>query len=126
MVSNGEAGWKFHKSESAYGIVDLREHFRPQDSEYTIAYAYTKIKMRDDADVFMDIRCDDDIVLWVNNQLVFAGGAAKHNFNLRLDVALNKGENSILAKILNKPHAFNFSLRIVSGDGQPHDAVVWQ
>jgi hypothetical protein len=43
-----------------------------------------------------------------------------------LSVRLDKGENSILAKILNKPHAFNFSLRIVSENGQPHDAVVWE
>ncbi len=124
-VRSGEAGWRFHQSESPYGIVDLRAHFRPEDSEYTLAYAYTKVKVRGDADVFLDVRCDDDIVLWVNNQLLFAGGAGKYSFNLHLSVRLNDGENSILTKILNKPHGFNFSLRIVSEDGQPHNAVVW-
>jgi hypothetical protein len=125
-VRGGEAGWRFHRSESPYGIVDLREHFRPQDTEYTVAYAYTKIKVHRDAGVFLDVRCDDDIVLWVNDQLVFAGGAANSNFNLHLGVHLYNGENSILAKILNKPHAFNFSVRIVSEDGKHHDAVVWE
>jgi hypothetical protein len=125
-VRAGQAGWRFHQSESPYGIIDLRKHFHPEDTEYTVAYAYTKINMRGAADVFLDVRCDDDIVLWVNNQLVFAGAAVKHNFNLHLSVRLDDGVNSILAKILNKPHAFNFSLRIVSKDGQPHNAVVWE
>ncbi len=124
-VRGGEAGWRYHQSESAYGNVDLREHFRPQDSEYAVAYAYTSVKMHRDADVSMDVRCDDDIVLWVNERLVFPGEASKHGFNLHLNVRLNEGENSIFAKILNKPHGFNFSVRFVSEDGRPHDAVVW-
>jgi hypothetical protein len=125
-VRGGEAVWWWHQSESAYGVVDLREHFRPEDTEYTVAYAYTTIKMREDAEVFMDIRCDDDIVVWVNNQLAFGGGAGNHNFNLHLSQSLQRGENRILTKILNKPHAFNFSLRIISEDGQPHPAVEWE
>ena len=50
-----------------------------------------------------------------------ASTASTSTSNVRLD----EGENSILAKILNRPHAFNCSLRIVSEDGQPHNAVVW-
>jgi hypothetical protein len=126
QVRGGEAGWRTHKSESAYGIVDLREYFRPEDTEYTIAYAYTKINMRYDSKVYMDFRCDDDLILWVNDQLVFAGGAAIHNFKPRLDLRLQEGENRILVKVLNKPHAFNFSLRLITEDGQPHPAVLWE
>jgi hypothetical protein len=125
QVRGGKAGWRFHQSNSAYGTVDLREHFLPEDSEYTTAYAYTTVKMEHDADVFLDVRCDDDIVLWVNDQLVFADGASKHGWNLHLNVHLNEGVNTIFSKILNKWHGFNFSLRIVSEDGQAHPAVVW-
>ncbi len=126
QMRGGEAGWQLHRSESAYGIVDLRAHFQPQDSEYTMAYAYTRVNTRRDAEVFLDVMCDDDIVVWVNDRLVFAGGAGNHSFNLHLGVRLDRGENRILAKILNRPHAFNFSVRIVTEDGRPHDAVVWE
>ncbi len=125
-VRGGEGKWRYHESESAYGVLDLREFFRPEDTEYTIAYAYTKINMRYDSKVYMEFRCDDDLILWVNDKLVFAGGAAMHNFKPRLNLRLHEGENPILVKILNKPHAFNFSMRLVTEDGQPHPAVLWE
>jgi hypothetical protein len=125
-VRSGEAGWRLLKSKDAYGIIDLRQHYKPQDTEYTIAYAFTKIKVRDNVDVVLDLMGDDDLVLWVNNKLVFSGGVVKHNFKINVRQRLRKGENKILAKILNKPHAFKFSVRILSEDGKPHDAVIWE
>jgi uncharacterized protein DUF4838 len=123
----GQIGWRLHQCESPYGIVDLRKYFRPQNSEYTAAYAYSDVKLRSDADVRLDVTCDDDIVLWVNGQLVFPipGGDNSHE-RIRIRVRLHDGTNQILAKVLNKPHGFKFSLRIVSNDGQPHKAVEWE
>jgi hypothetical protein len=46
--------------------------------------------------------------------------------DIHFDARLHGGENSILAKVFNKPHAFNFSLRIVDQNGRPHDAIVWE
>jgi hypothetical protein len=123
---SGEANWQFHRSESPYGVVDLERFFYPQDSEYTVAYAYTTIDAHREADVRLDVTCDDDIVLWVNDELVFAGGAVTGNFDIHLDARLRAGENRILVKVLNKPHAFNFSVRIVDENGRPHEAVVWE
>lgn len=124
-VRSGEAQWELHRSESPYGIVDLAEHFYPEDSEYTVAYAYTTFQSLGDVDVRMDVACDDDIVVWVNDELVFAGGAVTGNFDIHFDAHLGRGENRILAKVFNKPHAFNFSVRIVDCEGRPHDMVVW-
>jgi len=124
-VRAGEAGWGLHRSESPYGIVDLAEYFYPENSEYTVAYAFTTVEARDEVEVRMEVSCDDDIVLWVNDQLVFAGGAVTGNFDIHVDTVLHEGENAILAKVFNKPHAFNFSLRIADENGRRHDGVVW-
>jgi len=123
---SGETGWRLHRSESPYGIVDLEQFFYPQDSEYTVAYAYATIHAHRDADVRLEVTCDDDIVLWVNDELIFAGGAITGNFDIHVDAHLRAGENRVLAKVLNKPHAFNFSLRIADDAGLPHGAVVWE
>lgn len=123
---SGEAGWRLHRSQNPYGIVDLERFFYPEDSEYTVAYAYTTIDARCDAGVRLDVTCDDDIVLWLNDELLFTGGAVTGNFDIHVEAHLRAGKNRILAKVLNKPHAFNFSIRIVDGDGRPHDAVVWE
>ena len=122
----GPIRWDTHQCESPYGIVDLREHFRPKNSEYTVAYAYTDLEVRGNANARLDVTCDDDIVLWVNDQLVFPvpGGDNSHE-RIRIRTQLHDGTNRVLAKILNKPHGFKFSLRIVSEDGRPLDAVVW-
>ena len=125
-VRSGEAGWRLHRSGSPYGIVDLAKFFYPEDSEYTVAYAYTTLRARSDIDVRMDVSCDDDIVLWVNGELVFAGGAVTGNFDIHIDTHLREGENTILAKVFNKPHAFNFSLRIADKDGRRHEAIIWE
>jgi len=123
----GQIGWRLHRSASPYGIVDLRKYFRPQNSEYTVAYATSDVEVRGDADVRMDVTCDDDIVLWINDQLVFPiRGVHTSNDRIRIHGRLHDGRNTILAKILNKPHGFKFSLRIVSEDGRPHNAVVWE
>jgi hypothetical protein len=122
----GETSWRLHRSQSPYGVVDLERFFYPEDSEFTVAYAFTTIEARRDADVRLDVTCDDDIVLWLNDDLVFAGGAVTGNFDIHVDAHLRAGENRVLAKVLNKPHAFNFSLRIADEAGLPHDAVVWE
>jgi len=126
QVRSGEAGWKLHRSESPYGIVDLAGFFYPEDSEYTVAYAFTTVEAGEDADVIMDVSCDDDIVLWVNDQLVFSGGAVTGNFDIHVETHLNQGKNTVLAKVLNKPHAFNFSIRIVNKNGEPHETIIWK
>jgi hypothetical protein len=124
-VRAGEAGWGLHRSESPYGVVDLAEYFYPENSEYTVAYAYTTVEACGEVGVRMEVSCDDDIVLWVNDQLVFAGGAVTGNFDIHVDTVLHEGVNAILAKVFNKPHAFNFSLRIADENGRRHDGVVW-
>ena len=120
---SGEIGWRLHECESPYGIVDLRKYYSPEDSEYTLAYAYAEIEMRDVADVRLEMTRDDDLMLWVNDGLVYSNWT---NDSLKVDVRFDKGRNRILAKILNKPHGFKFSVRIADGNGRPHDAVVWE
>ncbi|MCA9443228.1 MAG: DUF4838 domain-containing protein, partial [Candidatus Omnitrophica bacterium] len=122
---SGEIRWHFYQCEDPYGVLDLRNYFRPQNSEYTVAYAYSEVELRGDADARLDVTCDDDIVLWVNGQHVFPiKGVHTSNDRIRLNVNLHIGANQILAKILNKPHGFKFSVRIVTEDGQPLPELV--
>jgi hypothetical protein len=125
-VRVGTRGWKFHQSKHPYGIVDLVKFFAPEDSEFTVAYAYTTLESRRNADARLDIMCDDDIVIWLNDEIVFAGGAITGNFDIHVDAKLIQGRNVFLVKAFNKPHAFEFSIRIADENGQPHDAVVWE
>ena len=125
-VRSGERGWEFHRTRHPYGIVDFTRIFAPEDSEFTVAYAYTTVGSRCDADARLDIMCDDDIVIWLNEEIMFAGGAITGNFDIHVDAKLVEGKNVFLVKAFNKPHAFEFSVRIVDEDGRPHAAVVWE
>ena len=66
-------------------------------------------------------------VSWrTNDEIIFAGGAVTGNFDIHVDAKLIQGRNVFLVKAFNKPHAFEFSIRIADENGQPHDAVVWE
>ena len=119
---SGEIHWQFYKGKSPYGIVDLRKHFRPQDSQYTSAFLYTEIELVNDANVYLEPTWDDDVAIWINEKLVFNN---RRDFVRSFNVRLNKGKNRFLAKVTNKQHGFKFSLRLHSIDGRPHNAVVW-
>jgi hypothetical protein len=122
----GEICWRLHQCQSPYGIVDLRQYFRPQNSEYTAAYAYAEVPVRGDVAARLDVTCDDAIVLWVNDELVFPIREGHTSYErIRIKIRLHDGTNRFLAKVLNRQHGFKFSLRIVSGDGRPHRAVAW-
>ena len=52
--------------------------------------------------------------------------AVTANLDIHSDAHLRAGENRVLAKVLNKPHASNFSVRVTDKAGRPPDAVVWE
>jgi hypothetical protein len=120
---SGQINWQFYKGNSPYGIVDLRKHFQPQNSQYTCTFLFTEIELHHRASVHLEPTWDDDVALWVNDQLVFNNRKDKIR---SFSVPLNKGKNRFLAKVTNKQHGFKFSLRLHDEGGKPHKAVVWE
>jgi len=122
---SGPITWRPYQTDNPYGIVDLREYFYPQDTEYTTAFLYSEVELNDDVDVRMDAVVDDDLVLWVNDQRVFPPGSERaSNRNIHIYLKLHRGKNRVLAKVLNKPHGFRLALRVVSPAGQPLEEIV--
>ena len=111
-VRGGEGGWLAHECRNPYGIVDLREFFRPQDSQNTVAYAWADIRATEDATVHVAVTYDDDMLMWINDEPVFSNRTNRPGL---FEAELREGSNRILVKALNKPHGFKFSVRLSDG-----------
>jgi len=114
---SGQIEWQPYRGKSPYGIVDLREYFYPQDTEYTTAFLYSELELGKETEARFIAVVDDDLVLWINDQLVYppdSGPSSEEE--IRVNVKLQRGKNSILAKVLNRQHGFRLNLRIIKGN----------
>ncbi|HEY8938779.1 MAG TPA: hypothetical protein VIM59_01275 [Cellvibrio sp.] len=95
----------------------------PDPAEDAVYYGYTEIKIDKATDVWLWVGADDDIKIWLNDNLVWVGGYSKQWFfdeiyvrrqqylsqwNVSEDkirIHLNAGRNKILFKLSNGPNA---------------------
>ncbi|PUA26303.1 MAG: hypothetical protein B0W54_24075 [Cellvibrio sp. 79] len=95
----------------------------PGPAEDAVYYGYTEIKIDKATDLWLWVGADDDIKIWLNDNLVWVGGYSKQWFfdeiyahrqhyisqwNLSEDkirIHLNTGRNKILFKLSNGPNA---------------------
>lgn len=95
----------------------------PGPAEDAVYYGYTEIKIDKATDMWLWVGADDDIKIWLNDNLVWVGGYSKQWFfdeiyvrrqqyisqwNLSEDkirIHLNAGRNKILFKLSNGPNA---------------------
>lgn len=95
----------------------------PGPAENAVYYGYTEIRVEKATDLWLWVGGDDDIKIWLNQQLVWEGGYSKQWFfdevhahrqhyiaqwNLseaKTKIHLNSGRNTILFKLSNGPNA---------------------
>ena len=88
-----------------------------------VAYAATTVNADHDMEAILKIGSNDGVVCWVNGKKVHENHIAR---GLTVDedvvkVKLNKGENSILLKVLNEGNAWEACLRVCDDRGRPMD-----
>lgn len=111
--------WKPHHTRHLSGVVDLERVIARED--HVGAYALSEITVDAARDVVLRVGSDDGIIIWINGERVHAN---KVNRGLTVDqdeaaARLRTGTNTVLVKILQALHAWEFCIRITTPDGEP-------
>jgi len=137
---DGTYAGKFGKT-LAWRYVQAGEYptYLPDPAESAIYYGYTELMLDHDTDVWAWIGADDDCKLWVDDQLVWNGGAPLKpwflvdarsmkreiaDYNLsegKVRLRLHAGRHRILFKLYNGVEVMFFSL--VLSDAHANDAA---
>jgi len=119
MSGKTRVAWVPIVSTDPNGRINLRAAVADRDR--CIAYAYTEITLKQDADAVLLIGADDSEKVWVNGRLVyetFVPRALTVDQD-RVPVKLKAGVNTILLKIWQNTLGWEFCLRIATPDGKP-------
>ncbi len=126
LVNGGKEGdheysWKRNRSLDDQAVVDLRKTVN--EHGHAAAYAYNEITVDQEQDTVMKIGSDDGIVVWVNGEKVHAtpGPRGLTVDQDKADIHLQKGKNTILAKILDQGGYWEFTIRLTTPEGKPLD-----
>jgi len=110
--------------------------FLPDAAESAIYYGYTELRLDHDMDVWAWIGADDDAKVWVDDRLVWKGGAPVKPWFLRdarsmkreiadynlsegkVRLRLSAGRHRVLFKLYNGADVMFFSLVLTGGDGR--------
>lgn len=114
----------------------LRFHFSYMDN--SAIYALTHVKMEAETDAWLHVRGDDDVTLFVNDQLI--GKYDRNNGRhgpwrpgwrtmlpdaARFRVTLQPGRNKILLKVRNRNGESGCSLALAKRSGSPFPLETW-
>jgi len=86
-----------------------------------VAYLKTTLIVAKIADAVLEIGSDDGVKVWLNGKLVHANNASRavKPGEDKVKVKLNKGENTVLAKVNQKAGNWGFCMKVVGTDGKP-------
>ncbi len=118
-VAGEELAWKKVRTDHLKGIVNLEEQVEKNTD--IGAYAYAEIHVDDARKVKFKMGSDDSIVLWINGERVH-GKKISRGLKIDEDVAeakLKEGRNTVLAKILQGAHAWEFVVRVTDMNDRP-------
>ena len=112
--------WKKHKSNSY--LLDLND-FLGAETEYSVAYAVCYLVTGDKLDnLTLKTGSDDQAKVYINGKEVFKNEQvrpADKDQDSTPNVALDKGVNTIVFKIVNERLAWKGCLRFTDKDGKP-------
>jgi len=112
--------WKKHKSDSY--LLDLND-FLGVDTDYSVAYAVCYLVTGDKLDnLTLKTGSDDQAKVYINGKEVFKNEkvrAARKDQDSTPNVALDKGVNTIVFKIVNERMNWAGCLRFTDKDGKP-------
>jgi hypothetical protein len=119
---SGEIGWRDHRVDNAFGIIDFRHFFPGEDIVYAVAYAYCEVdywgrKSRGT----LRLGSNDGVSVWHNGERVLISDIARpcKPDQDRLMVPLTRGTNRFLVKVYNTQNNFKMTMRVLDDQGRP-------
>jgi len=117
---DGKPIWRHQASGD--GRLDLNRSFRPNDR--ITGYAAVRIWSPEKRTAILDVEVDDNARVWLNGQVVLkrAPLGSPH----RATVKLERGENVLLAKVVEAGGAYWLRARLLTKGGEPmRDVRCW-
>ena len=119
----GQDGW----SESVYFMddhIDLQDYFNLSSSEDCVAYAFTYFDAPEDQTAELWLGSDEALKIYINGNEVYRYNGTRTFYesafvNSRADVQIQKGENRLLVKALQKYGRYDFCLNICEPESNP-------
>jgi len=115
---NAQENWKTASADNS-GVVNLLRIF-PEVKEDVCAYGLVAIESKEDMEVQLWMRSDDDLKVWLNGENVWSkkiGRALKRDEDKAV-VGLKKGSNLLLLKVCQGMGAWEFMVRLVDPNGR--------
>jgi hypothetical protein len=111
-----EVTWK-KASALPDGSLNLNDLFRP--NEQALVYGLAYVHSPDERTTHLLLGSDDGVRVWLNGELVHSNPAYRGNYpdQDRIKVALHKGWNALLVKVLQGAGGWGFSVRLADPHG---------
>ncbi len=113
-------------STDRLGQLDFFKPFAATSLDNTAAYAETYLASPDDRTVRLGVESDDDVIVWLNGQLLehhdIARGVGRGTDSLTLH--LRRGVNRLVYKVVNRGGGMGMGARFLSDSPDPVGAIV--
>ncbi|HVA58333.1 MAG: glycoside hydrolase family 38 C-terminal domain-containing protein [Gemmatimonadaceae bacterium] len=113
-------------SADQLGQLDFFKSFAQTSLDNTAAYAETYLASPDDRTVRLGVESDDDVIVWLDGQLLehndIARGVGRGTDSLTLH--LHKGVNRLVYKVVNRGGGMGMGARFLSDSPDPVGAIV--
>jgi hypothetical protein len=118
MVAGQELAWQAHQTSDFF--IDFLQSFGKARGEYVAGYAVVYIVADDDMKVTLALSSNDQGKAWLNGKQVFkfADTRTLEKDTDRAEVALTKGQNVLVLKVINEVNNWQGCARFLK-DGMP-------
>jgi hypothetical protein len=118
MVAGQELAWQAHQTSDFF--IDFLQSFGKARGEYVAGYAVVYIVADDDMKVTLALSSNDQGKAWLNGKQVFkfADTRTLEKDTDRAEVALTKGRNVLVLKVINEVNNWQGCARFLK-DGMP-------
>jgi hypothetical protein len=117
VIGSKQLAWKPHQASDYF--VDFLQAF-PERGEYVAAYAVAYVNADEDMKVTLALSTNDQGKAWMNGKQVFKFAETRvlEKDTDRIDVALVKGQNVLVLKVVNEVNNWQGCARFLK-DGAP-------
>jgi hypothetical protein len=118
MVGTQTLSWMTHQTSDYF--IDFLQSFGTQRGEYVAGYAVTYVMADSDMSVTLALSTNDQGKAWLNGKQVFkfADTRVLEKDTDKIDVALTKGRNVLILKVINEVNNWQACARFLK-DGAP-------
>jgi hypothetical protein len=115
--------WTAHQTADYF--IDFRQSFGAERGEDAAGYAVAYVIADEPATLKLSVGSNDQFKLWVNGRqtLKFAETRTLEKDTEFTDVALTKGQNVLVFKVINEKNSWQGCARITTKDGAPAKGI---